>query len=206
MTKRYLQLLPFLLAAIVTTNLHAQARLRHLRHCRHRKKRPPQQPLEARRNLRLLLRSPSRSAPSISPSTPAAISPANINSGLVGPRVAIKLPVLPIKPYGEILFGVASYPQTSAGIQYPNDFAYRYVLGLDSTILPHIDWRVVDFSYGINNSANGTHAESTHQRPRHPLLSSIRKRHATPASARSTARALTALATESPNAIHNTTS
>ena len=34
------------------------------------------------------------------------------------------------------------------------------LLGLDTTILPHIDWRVADFSYAINTSANGTHAKT----------------------------------------------
>jgi hypothetical protein len=84
----------------------------------------------------------------------------DIRSGFAGPRVAVKLPVLPIKPYGEFIFGVSTYPQTAAGIHYSDDFAYRYVLGLDTTILPHIDWRVADFSYGLNNSAIGTHAET----------------------------------------------
>jgi hypothetical protein len=83
----------------------------------------------------------------------------NIKSGFVGPRVAVKLPVIPIKPYGEFIFGVSTYSVPSR-LPIPNDFAYRYVLGLDTTILPHIDWRVADFSYAINNSANGTHAKT----------------------------------------------
>ena len=83
----------------------------------------------------------------------------NIKSGFVGPRVAVKVPVIPIKPYGEFIFGVSTY-STPAHLPIPNDFAYRYVLGLDTTILPHIDWRVADFSYAINNSANGTHAKT----------------------------------------------
>jgi hypothetical protein len=83
----------------------------------------------------------------------------NIKSGFLGPRVAIKLPVIPIKPYGEFIFGVSTY-STPAHLPIPNDFAYRYVVGLDTTILPHIDWRVADFGYAINNSANGTHAKT----------------------------------------------
>ncbi|HEY1992915.1 MAG TPA: hypothetical protein VGG81_00840 [Edaphobacter sp.] len=83
----------------------------------------------------------------------------NIKSGFLGPRVAVKLPVIPIKPYGELIFGVSTY-STPAHLPIPNDFAYRYVFGLDTTILPHIDWRVADFSYAINNSANGTHAKT----------------------------------------------
>jgi hypothetical protein len=83
----------------------------------------------------------------------------NIKSGFVGPRLAVKVPVLPIKPYGEFIFGVSTY-STPAHLPIPNDFAYRYVFGLDTTILPHIDWRVADFSYALNNSSNGTHAKT----------------------------------------------
>ena len=83
----------------------------------------------------------------------------NIKSGFVGPRVAVKVPIIPIKPYGEFIFGVSTY-STPAHLPIPNDFAYRYVLGLDTTILPHIDWRVADFSYALNTSANGTHAKT----------------------------------------------
>jgi hypothetical protein len=84
----------------------------------------------------------------------------DINSGFLGPRIAFKLPVIPIKPYGEFIMGVSTYSRTNAGIQYSDDFAYRYVVGLDSTILPHIDWRVVDFAYSINRSAGFYHAEA----------------------------------------------
>src|ERR1700756_1341116 len=74
----------------------------------------------------------------------------NIKSGFVGPRVAVKLPVVPVKPYGEFIFA-ASTDSPPAPPPIPNDFAYRFVVGLDTTILPHIDWRVADFSYAINN-------------------------------------------------------
>ena len=83
-----------------------------------------------------------------------------INSGFAGPRVAFKLPVVPIKPYGEFIMGVSTYPRTNGGIQYNDDFAYRYVVGIDATIIPHIDWRIVDFAYGINRSADFNHAET----------------------------------------------
>ena len=79
----------------------------------------------------------------------------DIKSGLAGPRLAAKLPGIGIKPYGEILFGVATFTTTAAGLKTSNKFACRYVLGVDATILPHIDWRVADFSYGINESGSG---------------------------------------------------
>jgi len=83
----------------------------------------------------------------------------NIKSGFLGPRVAVKVPVIPLKPYGEFIFGVSTY-STPNHLPIPNDFAYRYVLGLDTTILPHLDWRVADFSYAIDNSANSGHAKT----------------------------------------------
>ncbi len=84
----------------------------------------------------------------------------NINSVLFGPRLAVKLPAIPLKPYGEFLIGVQSYSRTAAGLKDPNDIAYRYVVGVDTTIFPHIDWRVADFSYALNNSSNGGHAKT----------------------------------------------
>ena len=83
----------------------------------------------------------------------------NISSGFIGPRVAAKLPVIPLKPYAEFIFGVSSY-STPSNLKIDNDFAYRYVLGLDTTILPHLDWRLVDFSYALNTSANSGHAKT----------------------------------------------
>ena len=84
----------------------------------------------------------------------------NINSALFGPRLALKLPAIPLKPYGEFLIGVQTYSRTAAGLKDPNDIAYRYVVGVDTTIFPHIDWRVADFSYALNNSSNGGHAKT----------------------------------------------
>jgi hypothetical protein len=159
MTKRLIQLLPLILLAIVTTNLQAQARLAIYGTAGTERSGLPYNPWKLAGTFGLYVQIFKLGPVYISADGRGDLS-SQIHSGLGGPRLAIKLPVLPIKPYGEILFGVASYPQTTAGIQYSNDFAYRYVLGLDSTILPHIDWRVVDFSYGINTSSVGTHAES----------------------------------------------
>lgn len=69
--------------------------------------------------------------------------------GLLGPRFAIVPHVLPLKPYVEALIGAAqvgfyrgSTPTTVTKM------AYQFLGGLDLTILPRIDWRVVEFSYG----------------------------------------------------------
>lgn len=75
-----------------------------------------------------------------------------IQSGLVGPRLVAHVPVIPIKPYGEFLVGVG-HAQTSSGSA--TKFQYQGLLGVDATIFPRIDWRVVEFSYGGLPSFNG---------------------------------------------------
>jgi hypothetical protein len=84
----------------------------------------------------------------------------DINSGLVGPRLALKLPVFPLKPYAEMLIGASSYSRTAAGLKDPSKFAARYVFGVDTAIFPHLDWRIADFSYDLESSAGGSHAET----------------------------------------------
>ncbi len=159
MTKRFFQLLSLILLAIVTTNLQAQARLAIYGTAGTERSGLPNDAWKLAGTFGLYVQIFKFGPVFVSADGRGDLS-SQINSGFGGPRIAVKLPVLPIKPYGEIIFGVSSYPRTAAGIQYSDEFAYRYVVGLDSTILPHIDWRVVDFSYGINNSAVGDHAET----------------------------------------------
>jgi opacity protein-like surface antigen len=71
----------------------------------------------------------------------------NIASGVLGPRLAAKIPVFPIMPYAELLFGESSYSTQSNSIRDANSFTYRYVGGVDFTLIPHVDWRLVDYSY-----------------------------------------------------------
>jgi hypothetical protein len=61
-------------------------------------------------------------------------------TGALGPRLALKPPLLPIRPYIEGLVGVASY---NSGTH----LNYHGVVGVDWTLLPHIDWRVIDYDY-----------------------------------------------------------
>jgi hypothetical protein len=159
MTKRFFQLLSLTLLAIVTTNLHAQARLAIYSTAGVEQSGLPYNPWKLGGTFGFYVQFVKFGPVFLAVDARGDLS-SQIYSGLAGPRLAIKLPVLPIRPYGEILFGVADYPQTAAGIHYSNDFAYRYVVGVDSTILPHLDWRVVDFSYGINNSGGYGHAET----------------------------------------------
>ena len=72
----------------------------------------------------------------------------NLKSILAGPRLAISPPVFPLKPYAELLIGGSSVDKGST------QFAARYVLGVDTTILPRVDWRVIDFSESINKISN----------------------------------------------------
>ncbi len=72
-----------------------------------------------------------------------------IISGLVGPRLTFKPHVLPVMPYVEAVVGAGD-------VQYKNGFTavnatkleYQFLGGLDYTFFPHLDWRVVEFSYG----------------------------------------------------------
>jgi hypothetical protein len=63
-------------------------------------------------------------------------------SVLAGFRAAVKPPVLPIKPYAEILAGVASTDiGTVGGSKHLSAEANG---GIDFTFLPHLDWRAVE--------------------------------------------------------------
>jgi hypothetical protein len=93
---------------------------------------------------------------------PAAVSvdaradlSSNANTYAFGPRVALHTPAFPLKPYGELLIGAIHYTTRSGGSKTSSDFAYRWVVGLDETILPHVDWRILDFSYGGGLSEPG---------------------------------------------------
>jgi hypothetical protein len=79
----------------------------------------------------------------------------NMNSGLFGPRVALTLPDFPIKPYVEVLGGVSSYNTVDNGPKNNTSGNYRWVGGVDSTIFPHLDWRV-DYSYSAAGITQGT--------------------------------------------------
>lgn len=71
------------------------------------------------------------------------------DTGLIGPRVQIKPHILPLMPYGEALIGVA-HVDVGQGLARTqgNDFEWALNAGIDLTILPHIDWRMVDYTYG----------------------------------------------------------
>ncbi len=74
-------------------------------------------------------------------------------SGLVGPRLAIRPHVVPIKPYVEAVIGAGRVDTNSASA---TQFEYQFLGGVDLTILPRIDWRTVEFSYGGLSGLNGS--------------------------------------------------
>ncbi len=158
MTKRCLPILPLVVILLFSSNLHAQARFAIYGTGGGEKSGVPNDDWHGAGTFGFYYGVLHAAIFDISVDARGDLS-SNIKSGFLGPRVAVKLPVIPLKPYGEFIFGVSTY-SVPARLPIPNDFAYRYVVGLDTTILPHIDWRVADFSYGINNSANGTHAKT----------------------------------------------
>lgn len=158
MSRRVLWTLPLLLVALCSVNLHAQARFAIYGTGGGEKSGLPNDDWHGAGTFGFYYGIVHAVIFDISVDARGDLS-SNIKSGFVGPRVAVKVPVLPLKPYGEFIFGVSTY-STPAHLPIPNDFAYRYVFGLDTTILPHIDWRVADFSYALNDSANGTHAKT----------------------------------------------
>jgi hypothetical protein len=72
-----------------------------------------------------------------------------LTGGLIGPRLAFRTPVLGFKPYVEALGGAAhvEYIKSNEGVSTTN-FQYQLLGGADLTVLPHIDWRVLEFGYG----------------------------------------------------------
>ncbi len=79
------------------------------------------------------------------------------SSGSIGPRVAFNLPILPIHPYVEAVVGVGHASFTNTQPAAVTKFEYQFLGGVDFTIFPRVDWRVVEFSYGglsgLNNQS-----------------------------------------------------
>jgi hypothetical protein len=68
-------------------------------------------------------------------------------SGMIGPRLSVHPHVLPINPYIETVFGFGHYDYGSNGGS-DTKFEYQFLGGIDHTVIPRLDWRVVEFSYG----------------------------------------------------------
>lgn len=69
--------------------------------------------------------------------------------GMIGPQLQLHPRVLPVMPYVEGLVGAGNVNVGQGGSFISKTaFAYDGVIGLDWTILPRLDWRVVEFSAG----------------------------------------------------------
>ena len=80
----------------------------------------------------------------------------HFNTGAIGPRLALHPVGLPIKPYIEALVGIAGYNagNSSSAIH----LNYQVLGGIDATLLPRLDWRVIEFDYSAvtGSSLNAT--------------------------------------------------
>jgi hypothetical protein len=77
----------------------------------------------------------------------------SFDSGSIGPRLAFNTHVLPFLPYVEATAGVGH--ANFIGSSEVTKFEYQFLGGIDYTVLPRLDWRVVEFSYGGLSGLNG---------------------------------------------------
>ena len=80
----------------------------------------------------------------------------SFDSGLIGPRLGLNTHILPIHPYLEGLAGAGHVDLAGSAPTNATRFAYQLLGGLDYTVLPRIDWRVAEFSYGGLSVLNHT--------------------------------------------------
>ncbi|HEV2464154.1 MAG TPA: hypothetical protein VGT04_10135 [Acidobacteriaceae bacterium] len=78
-------------------------------------------------------------------------------TGMIGPKLQLHPHVLPLMPYVEGLVGAGDV-QVGEGVAVIDKtaIAYEGVAGVDWTILPRIDWRVVEFAAGGFSSLNAS--------------------------------------------------
>ena len=71
-----------------------------------------------------------------------------VDVGYIGPRLDIHPHVLPFMPYVEGLVGGGKVTVGGGAAINQTALAYEGVVGVDWTLLPHVDWRVAEFSMG----------------------------------------------------------
>src|SRR5271163_1746156 len=84
----------------------------------------------------------------------------SLNSGAIGPRVAIKPHALPLQVYGEALGGFNSYTG-GAFVSSTTQAEYQLIVGIDATVFPHIDWRAVEYTYTNGSGDLSSYSLST---------------------------------------------
>ena len=79
---------------------------------------------------------------------------ASFDTGSIGPRIGLNTHILPIHPYVEGTIGLGHVDFTGSSPGSATKFEYQVLGGLDFTILPRIDWRVAEYSYGALSTIN----------------------------------------------------
>jgi hypothetical protein len=83
----------------------------------------------------------------------------NYWSGLGGVRLVVKPPLLPFRVYGQGSAGVGGMKASGSTGNLPNSYSNKFQWdvfgGTDFTLLPHVDWRVVELGYGKMSGVNG---------------------------------------------------
>jgi len=69
------------------------------------------------------------------------------NALLFGLRLAAKPVAVPLKPYIQASLGLVHFNQTDLNAASTN-IEYRIAGGVDFTLLPHVDWRVIEVGSG----------------------------------------------------------
>jgi hypothetical protein len=87
-------------------------------------------------------------------------------SALFGLRLAANPPLLPIRPYVQASVGAGGASHSGlngVGTIYSEKFQYLVAGGVDYTLVPHVDFRVVEVGYGrmTGISSGGTVPTST---------------------------------------------
>jgi hypothetical protein len=79
---------------------------------------------------------------------------ASFGTGSIGPRIGLNTHILPIHPYVEGTIGLGHLDIAGGSLGSATKFEYQVLGGLDFTILPRIDWRVAEYSYGALSTIN----------------------------------------------------
>jgi hypothetical protein len=72
----------------------------------------------------------------------------SFDTAAIGPRLALNTHILPIQPYVEGTVGLGRVEFAGGSPSNSTKFEYQILGGLDFTILPRIDWRIAEYSYG----------------------------------------------------------
>jgi len=87
------------------------------------------------------------------------------HSALVGVRVAVKAPILPFKPYVQASVGAGGSKYTGATApditpRFSGKLLWELLGGLDWTVFPHVDFRVIEVGFGKQSSETGANYAS----------------------------------------------